>query len=52
MEVEEHVDSCVVYGCVRMGGGIVQEPEEFVALVCWAAMDPSATNIVGLTTME
>ena len=30
MDVEKHVASCVADGCVRMGGGVVNEPEEFV----------------------
>ena len=30
VDVEDRVASCVADGCVRMGGGVVQELEDFV----------------------
>ena len=30
MDVEDHVTSCVADGWVQMGGGVVQDPEDFV----------------------
>ena len=33
VDVEDHVASCVADGCVWVGGGVVQDPEDFVICV-------------------
>ena len=57
VDMEYHVTCRITDGQARMGGGVVEDPEDLIigilgALDCWAAIDPRAASMVGSTAMS